>query len=213
MPQTPPGSKSPSSSTPWNRSEGRRRARFLTAALLSAPSFVALFHPQTPPTRGGGVGGPGIMIGNCGTEYYCLLQNLSQGPKPFLKRKCILDRALKSPFGKGGFRGISGRYINPPCPPLQRGVINEHSKSFLGIKRSVLQPLLGFNRFAPYGPRLNLTIPPFILILPIGRCNPVDPSRYLLQVEPQAPRRGPGRGARRTGHAGGTSHSDPGPGG
>jgi hypothetical protein len=28
---------------------------------------------------------------------------------------------VKSPFEKGGFRGISSSYKNPPCPPLIKG--------------------------------------------------------------------------------------------
>ena len=28
---------------------------------------------------------------------------------------------FKSPFEKGGFRGISGGYINPPFPPFSKG--------------------------------------------------------------------------------------------
>jgi hypothetical protein len=28
---------------------------------------------------------------------------------------------FKSPFGKGGFRGISGDYIKSPLPPFRKG--------------------------------------------------------------------------------------------
>jgi hypothetical protein len=31
------------------------------------------------------------------------------------------QECLKSPFGKGGFRGISGSYKIPPTPPLEKG--------------------------------------------------------------------------------------------
>jgi hypothetical protein len=31
--------------------------------------------------------------------------------------KCL----FKSPFSKGGFRGIIKRLYNPPCPPLKKG--------------------------------------------------------------------------------------------
>jgi hypothetical protein len=31
------------------------------------------------------------------------------------------NRGLKSPFEKGGFRGILGTYINPPYPPFSKG--------------------------------------------------------------------------------------------
>jgi hypothetical protein len=33
------------------------------------------------------------------------------------------QKCLKSPFGKGGFRGISGSYKIPPHPPLEKGGI------------------------------------------------------------------------------------------
>ncbi len=31
------------------------------------------------------------------------------------------SEVFKSPFEKGGFRGISGIYINPPIPPFSKG--------------------------------------------------------------------------------------------
>jgi hypothetical protein len=34
---------------------------------------------------------------------------------------------IKSPFGKGGFRGISGSYKIPPDPPLEKGGIKAAS--------------------------------------------------------------------------------------
>jgi hypothetical protein len=33
------------------------------------------------------------------------------------------QESLKSPFGKGGFSGISDSYIIPPHPPLEKGGI------------------------------------------------------------------------------------------
>ncbi len=33
------------------------------------------------------------------------------------------QECLKSPFGKGGFSGISGSYKIPPNPPLEKGGI------------------------------------------------------------------------------------------
>jgi hypothetical protein len=42
---------------------------------------------------------------------------------------------FKSPFEKGGFRGISGDYIkSPPSPLFQRGVIIPPLRSFGGFK-------------------------------------------------------------------------------
>jgi hypothetical protein len=35
---------------------------------------------------------------------------------------------LKSPFEKGGFRGISGAYKIPPTPPFSKGGIKATSK-------------------------------------------------------------------------------------
>jgi hypothetical protein len=44
------------------------------------------------------------------------------------------QKCLKSPFEKGGFRGISDSYIIPPHPPLEKGGIkgasNQAQKSF-----------------------------------------------------------------------------------
>ncbi len=37
--------------------------------------------------------------------------------------------ALKSPFLKGGFRGIMRRLFNPPCPPLEKGGKNWEPKT------------------------------------------------------------------------------------
>jgi len=50
--------------------------------------------------------------------------------KTFLKREGYIflanvvnlrDFPCKSPFAKGGFRGILIGYINPPSPPLRKG--------------------------------------------------------------------------------------------
>jgi hypothetical protein len=37
------------------------------------------------------------------------------------------QECLKSPFGKGGFRGISVIYKIPPYPPLEKGGIKADS--------------------------------------------------------------------------------------
>jgi hypothetical protein len=37
------------------------------------------------------------------------------------------QESLKSPFGKGGFRGISVSYKIPPTPPLEKGGIKADS--------------------------------------------------------------------------------------
>jgi hypothetical protein len=37
------------------------------------------------------------------------------------------QECLKSPFGKGGFKGISDSYIIPPHPPLEKGGIKAAS--------------------------------------------------------------------------------------
>ncbi len=36
---------------------------------------------------------------------------------------------IKSPFFKGGFRGIIKGYYNPPCPPLEKGGKIKSAKS------------------------------------------------------------------------------------
>jgi len=45
------------------------------------------------------------------------------GFKYVLNQKKVGKGGFKSPFLKGGFRGIIKRLFNPPCPPLEKGGI------------------------------------------------------------------------------------------
>jgi hypothetical protein len=36
----------------------------------------------------------------------------------------MIPKEGKFPFLKGGFRGLSGAYYNPPCPALEKGGIS-----------------------------------------------------------------------------------------
>jgi hypothetical protein len=36
-------------------------------------------------------------------------------------KPCLEGRRAKSPFFKGGFRGIIKHLLNPPYPPLEKG--------------------------------------------------------------------------------------------
>jgi hypothetical protein len=56
--------------------------------------------------------------------------------------KSLETEVFKSPFEKGGFRGISVGYIkSPPTPLFQRGVIFSPLRSFGGFK---IKPEVGF---------------------------------------------------------------------
>jgi hypothetical protein len=50
-----------------------------------------------------------------------LFQNLFKGYGYLLNQDKVGSAGFKSPFVKGGFRGISGGYINPPLPPFFKG--------------------------------------------------------------------------------------------
>jgi hypothetical protein len=49
---------------------------------------------------------------------------------------------FKSPFLKGGFRGIIKRLFNPPCPPFRKGGVL--FSRFKRVADSRLEPEIGF---------------------------------------------------------------------
>jgi hypothetical protein len=73
-------------------------------------------------------------------------------------------RVFKSPFEKGGFRGIIKRLFNPPYPPSEKGgKYWPLSRFFLNQKPAYLSSvrLLSFLEI-PYEIRVLITPPPLV---------------------------------------------------
>ena len=76
-------------------------------------------------TRGIMAALPGGKGGEENARFFASLNmttnSRARSTRHFRVRKTDPTFLLKSPFPKGGFRGIIRRLHNPPCPPLKKG--------------------------------------------------------------------------------------------